>query len=582
MSHVMSNSQIADLLEEMADLLEFDGANAFRVRAYRTGARTIRDLSQSVTGLVESEPAQLPKLEGIGKSVAEKCVALVTDGHLKQLDELREKIPATVRDLLRIPGLGPKKAAVLYHELGIATLEQLKEACEHEQVRQLKGFGAKTEQGILEGIQIAAQAAQRIYWSKADEIVAQLRTHLENCQAIKQLEFAGSYRRGKETVGDLDLLVVAEAADEAMEELGRFERVASVIARGDTKMSVRLDSGFQVDLRVVPTESFGAALQYFTGSKEHNVVVRGRAKQRGLKINEYGVFRVEPDREVRIAGTTEEEVYATLNLPWFPPEMRENRHEFEWAEAGELPQLIETEQIVADLHMHTDATDGRATLEEMVAAARARGLQYIAITDHSQRVTMARGLDPKRLLKQWKEIDQLNKRLEGQFRVLKGIECDILEKGGMDLPDDVLAQADWVLASVHYGQNQPREQITSRILGALENPHVSAIAHPTGRLINRREPYEVDMEAVMRAAKQHGKLLELNANPARLDLSDVHCAAAIESGIPLVINTDAHSVEGLEVMKYGVLQARRGGVRPRHVANTLPVDEFLKRLPNAQ
>ncbi|MEZ6111573.1 MAG: PHP domain-containing protein, partial [Pirellulaceae bacterium] len=333
------------------------------------------------------------------------------------------------------------------------------------------------------------------------------------------------------------------------------------------------------DLRVVPAESFGAALQYFTGSKDHNVVLRGLAKQRGLKINEYGVFRVTDSGEEPIAGATEADVYATLDLPCFPPELREARREFDWAASGELPKLIELDDMRGDLHMHTNATDGNATLEEMVAAARARGLEYIAITDHSQRVSMAHGLDAKRVLAQWKQIDALNERLGDDFVVLKGIECDILEKGGMDLPDDVLAQADWVIASVHYGQKQSRAQITERILGALENPHVAIVAHPTGRLINRREPYEVDLDAVFAATKKLGKFLELNANPARLDLNDVFCAAAKGHGIRLAISTDAHSTDGLDVMRYGILQARRAGLTAKDVINTRSWKQFRKLLP---
>jgi len=563
----MTNAQIADVFEQLADLLEFQGANAFRVRAYRNGARAIRDLPESVASILEDE-RDLTKIEGIGKGVAEKCAALVETGHLPQLEEIKKEVPDSVLDMLRVPNLGPKKAAVLYNELNISTLDQLKAACEAEKVRELKGFGAKTEQTILQGLDIAKAANKRIYWADADEIAQALRAHLRDCPSIEQLELAGSYRRGRDTVGDLDVLVVSTDVDEVMNRLAEFDGVANVIARGDTKMSIRLDNGLQIDLRVVPARSFGAALQYFTGSKDHNVVLRGLAKQKGLKINEWGVFKVDGDEEEYIAGESEEDVYATLDLPVFPPELREARKEFDWAGEGELPDLIEVDDIRGDLHMHTDATDGKATLEEMIEAARGRGLKYIAITDHSQRVSMARGLNSKRLLAQWEEVDRLNKELGSKFTVLKGIECDILEKGGMDLPDDVLAQADWVLASIHYGQQQSQQQITDRILGAIENPHVSAVAHPTGRLINRREAYEVDTDAVFKAAKQHGKLLELNANPARLDLDDVMCAAAKSHGIPIVINTDAHSTTGLEVMRYGILQARRAGLTKKDVANT--------------
>ncbi|MBC8351939.1 MAG: DNA polymerase/3'-5' exonuclease PolX [Planctomycetes bacterium] len=564
----MTNSRIADIFDEIADLLEFQGSNPFRVRAYRNGARIIRDLPEPITTVLADDSRKLTDLDGIGKDLADKIATLVETGELSQHQDLLAQVPSTVLDIMRVPGLGPKKAALLYKELNIATLDQLKAACEAEQVRQLKGFAAKTEQTILHGISIAAAANERIYWSEADTVAHDVREHLAVCQSIKQLELAGSYRRGKETVGDLDILVVSQDAPAVMDRLAEYPEIADVIGRGDTKMSIRTHKGLQIDLRVVPAESFGAALQYFSGSKDHNVVVRGMAKQRGLKINEYGVFRMDGEDEAYIAGATEQDVYATLDLPWFPPELRESRREFDWAAAGELPELVSVDDIRGDLHMHTTATDGRATLEEMIAAARERGLSYIAITDHSKRVSMARGLDADRLLAQWEEIDVLNKKLDGEFLVLKGIECDILEQGGMDLPNDVLAQADWVLASVHYGQQQSREQITNRILGAIENPSVTAIAHPTGRLINRREAYEVDVDAMMTAAAKHGKLLELNANPARLDLHDIHCAAAKSHGIPIVINTDAHSIDGLDCMRYGILQARRAGLTKQDVANT--------------
>jgi DNA polymerase (family 10) len=575
---MLSNTQIAATLDELADLLEFQGANAFRVRAYRNGARAVRDLSQAVAQLVDQDPRQLTHIEGIGQSVAEKCVTLVRTGRLPQLETLLEEIPESVLTLLRIPGLGPKKAAALFQQLGVATLDQLRAACESQRVRVLKGFGAKTEQAILDGMHLAQTAGARVYWAEADEIVAALREHLRTCPAVERLAFAGSYRRGKETVGDLDVLVISIDAPRVMDCLATFEPVAETLARGDTKMSVRLRSSLQIDLRVVARESFGAALQYFTGSKEHNVVLRGRAKQRGLKINEYGVYRVDGPHEECVAGASEEDVYRTLDLPVFPPELREARQEFRWADAGELPVLVTESDIQGDLHMHTTETDGLASLEEMAKAARGRGLKYIAITDHSKRVAMARGLDAARLLRQWTAIDALNATWGRGFRILKGIEVDILEKGGLDLPDEILAQADWVVASIHYGQKQSREQITARIVGALANPYVSAIAHPTGRLINRRDPYEVDVAAMLRAAQEYGKCLELNANPMRLDLDDVHCAAAKELGVPIAICTDAHSVEGLDVMRYGVLQARRAGLTRADVINTRSWSQLQKIL----
>ncbi|HAL12983.1 MAG TPA: DNA polymerase/3'-5' exonuclease PolX [Planctomycetaceae bacterium] len=564
----MDNAKISQTITMLADLLEFQGANAFKIRAYRNGARVIKDYPDSINSIIEEDPASLLSIDGIGKGVAEKCVVLVETGELPQINEILEEIPRSVLDLLRIPGMGPKKGAMLYRELGIANLDQLKEACKAGVVSDLKGFGAKTVESILAGIEIADAANKRVYWAKADETARQILDHMQSCGEISKIELAGSYRRRRETVGDLDILVVSENAEVVMDHFGAYHLVESVIGRGDTKMSVRIEESLQVDLRVVPADSFGAALQYFTGSKDHNVVLRGLAKQRGLKINEYGVFKMDGDKETYVAGATEEDVYAAMELPVFPPELREARREFDWAAEKTIPDLIREQDLVGDLHMHTTATDGKATLEEMVEAAQARGLSYIAITDHSQRVSMAHGLDADRLLAQWKEVDALNEKLDGSFRILKGIECDILESGGMDLPDEVLSQGDWIIASVHYGQRQSREQITDRIVGALENPHVHIIAHPTGRLINRREAYEVDMEAVMQAAVENGKLLELNANPARLDLHDVHLAAARKYAIPIVISSDAHSVDGLDVLKYGVLQARRGGLTADDVANT--------------
>lgn len=565
----MNNIQISATFDTLADLLEFKGENPFRVRAYRTAGRIIHDLSEPVADILKDPERKLTDLAGIGKDLADKIATLVTTGELPMLVELQREVPASVLTLLRIPGLGPKKAAALYKELKITTLDELRAACEAHQIRQLKGFAAKTEEAILAGIGLAATAHVRMYWAEADQFAQNLLTWLQSVPAVVQAEVAGSYRRGKETIGDLDILVESADAEAVMDRFAAYPEIEATLGRGDTKQSVRLHGGLQVDVRVVPGESFGAALQYFTGSKEHNVVLRGMAKSRGLKINEYGVFRVSDKGEKQIAGRTEQDVYATLDLPWFPPELREARHEFEWAAAGKLPNLIELDDLQGDLHMHTNATDGKATLDEMIAAARARGLKYIAITDHSQRVSMANGLNPARARAQWAEIDQRNEHLRG-FRVLKGIEVDILEDGRLDLPDDVLAEADWVVASVHYGQNQPRDKITQRIVGALANPHVSAIAHPTGRLINRRKPYDVDLGAVYRAARQYGKLLELNSNPARLDLDDLACAAAKEQGIPIVISTDAHSTDGLSVMRYGVLQARRAGLTKADVANTRP------------
>ncbi len=567
----MTNPEIAAVFDQVADLLEFQDTNPFRIRAYRNAGRTIGDLPQSVAEIVADPNRVLTDIQGIGKDLAAKITTLVETGSLPMLEELLAEIPQGVLAILRVPGLGPKRAAALYKELNVTTLDELRDACQAQRVRELKGFGAKMEAAILEGLEIASEADRRILWFEADQHAQAIRAHLEQCKAVEQLEVAGSYRRGKDTIGDLDFLAVARDAAQVMDHFELYGGLATVLLRGETKMSIRLSSGLQVDLRVVPAESFGAALQYFTGSKAHNIVLRGLAKSRGLKINEYGVFRGEKS----IAGRTEEEVYAALDLPCFPPELREARREFDWAAAGQLPRLVEPADIQGDLHVHSTWTDGAATIEEMAIAAKQRGLKYIAVTDHSKRVSIAGGLSASRVRKQWAEIDALNRRLKG-FKVLKGIEVDILEQGGLDLPDDVLAEADWVVASLHYGQNQSREQITKRVIEALENPFVSAIAHPTGRMLMRRKPYQIDLNAVLRAARDHGKMMELNAHPMRLDLDDVACAAAKDYGVPVVVSTDAHRTDGLDVMRLGVQQARRGGLSKHDVANTRPWAELRK------
>ena len=574
----MTNAEVAAVFDQIADLLEFRGENPFRVRAYRNAARTIRDLPEAVAQIAADPQRKLSDLEGIGKDLAEKIDTLLGGGSLPMLDDLLREVPEGVLAIMRIPGLGPKRVAALHKELHINSLEDLRAACQSHRVRDLHGFGAKSEQAILDGLDFAARAEERVLWAEADQLVQELLSHMRGCPALAEIAPAGSYRRGKETVGDLDLLAVAAGAPACgsaavMDYLAAYAGLAEVTARGQTKLSARLVGGLGLDLRVVPAESFGAALQYFTGSKAHNIVLRGLAKDRGLKINEYGVFR----GATRIAGRTEEEVYGTLDLPCFPPELREARREFEWAQAGPLPRLVELADLCGDLHVHSTWTDGLASIADMAEAAKQRGLRYLAITDHSKRVSMVNGLDASRLREQWAEIDRLNKRLRG-ITVLKGVEVDILERGGLDLDDDVLAEADWVVASIHYGQNQSREQITRRAIGALQNPHVSAMAHPTGRMLTKRKPYEIDLDAVMRAARQHGKMLELNAHPLRLDLDDVACAAAKSLGIPVVISTDSHRPEGLAAMRYGVLQARRGGLTKDDVANTRTWPQLKKLL----
>lgn len=566
----MENPEVAQCFDEVADLLELQDANPFRVRAYRTAARTIRDCSQPLVSLTEKDLCQL---SGIGKDLAGKIRLILDTGDLPLRAELRTQVPAGLRTMMELPNLGPKRAQILYQQLHVDSLENLREAAEKQRIRKLRGFGAATEGKILAALDHLQPGSGRRPLAEAKVFADAVVRHLKASPDLQQVEVAGSFRRRKETVGDLDLLVVCRSSATAMDRLASYEAVAEVLARGKTKMTVRLRSGLQLDLRVIPAESYGAALQYFTGSKEHNILLRRRAQDRGLKINEYGVFR----GQRRVAGRTEQQVYAAIGLPWIPPELREARQEITWASAGRLPQLIELEDLRGDLHMHTTATDGRASLEEMVAAAARRKYAYIAITDHSKRVTMARGLDKRRLRQHWARIEKVAAAFP-KMAVLKGVELDILEDGRLDLPDDVLAEADWVVASIHYGQNQPRERITQRLLNAIRNPHVHAIGHPTGRLIGKRKPQDIDMETVFKAAADYGCYLELNAQPDRLDLDDVALMAARQHGVGIVINTDAHAVEELGFMEFGVYQARRGGLEAADVLNTRTLAQLRKAL----
>ena len=584
----VTNSEIAAVFDHVADLLEYQGGNVFRVRAYRNAAHTIGGLVEPLATVRADTNRALTDLDGIGDDLAGKIEGLLDTGRLPLLEELKSQVPAAAFELMRVPGLGPKKVKQLVESLGIDSLEALEQACREKRVESVKGFGAKTQAAILDNIAFAKDPAHaRMLWNDADAIVQDVLGWMRQCPEARQVEGAGSWRRGRETVGDLDVVVDSRAATAVMDHLERWHGMAAGLQRGDTKTSIRGPRDIQIDLRVVAEDSFGAALQYFTGSKEHNVKLRSRARDRGLTINEYGVHKLKASADGHhtrgdvLAGRSEAEVYEAVGLPWIPPELREGSDEFERAERGALPTLVELADIRGDLHMHTTATDGEDTLADMVRAAIGRGLEYIAITDHGQRVTMARGLDRTRLLRQWEEIDRLNESLAADgpppITVLKGIEVDMLEKGGLDLPDEVLAQADWVVASLHYGQQQPRDRITARIIEAIENPFVRVIGHPTGRLINRRPAYDVDINAVIQAASRTGTFLEINANPWRLDLDDRHAAAARQAGVPVVISTDAHSIRGLDVMRCGILQARRAGLEKSHVAYTRSLAD-LRRL----
>jgi DNA polymerase (family X) len=568
----MENPEVAQVFEEVADLLDLQGANPFRVRAYRNAARTIRDLSEPLAESADN-PKKLEHLAGIGKDLAEKITTILKTNDLPLRQELRSQVPTGLRDLLNLPGLGPKRAQILYQKLRVTSLDKLRQAAEKHRIRKLTGFGAKTEEKIVQALDGLGETGRRVSLAEAKVYADAIVRHLKATPRLGEIEVAGSFRRRCETVGDLDLLVTCSRCDLVMERLATYEAVAEVLARGTTKMTVRLRNGLQMDLRVVPEKSYGAALQYFTGSKAHNILVRRRGQERQLKINEYGVFR----GSKRLAGRTEDEVYQAVGLPWIPPELREARGEIELAVQGRLPRLLELKDLRGDLHLHTSVTDGRASLEEMVTAAKERGHSYIAITDHSKRVTMARGLDGRRLRQHWRAIEKLAGKTRG-ITLLKGVEMDILEDGSLDLPDDVLKDADWVVASIHYGQNQPREQITRRLLNAIRNPYVSALGHPTGRLIGKRKSSDVDLETVLKAAADYGCLVELNSQPSRLDLDDIALTAAKERRVTVVVNTDAHSIEELGFLQFGVYQARRAGLEAAHVANTRTWPQLRKML----
>jgi len=595
-ANTVTNADITAVFDRVADLLEFTEANPFRIRAYRSAARTISSMIESLASLRENSTRTFTDIEGIGTDLSHKIEVLLETGSLPLLEELEASVPPGVFAIMRVPGLGPKKAKILFEKLQIESLESLENACREGRVATVRGFGEKTQQSILDNMAFAkSDQHQRLLWEDADGIMQDVLAYMKKSFAARTVEGAGSWRRGCETVGDLDLVVESDDPTTVMNHFAEWNGTTVVLLRGDTKMSIRGPRETQIDLRVVTHDSFGCALQYFTGSKEHNVLLRSRAREHNLTLNEYGVFDgfqasetsvpekmsvnvIHAEKGKWIAGRTEEEVYKAIGLPWIPSEMREGRSEITLAEEGRLPRLVELSDVRGDLHMHTTATDGENTLEEMVQAAIERKLEYIAITDHGQRVTMARGLNAKRLLNQWGEIDRLNDSLSKHGKpaivVLKGIEVDMLEKGGLDLPDNVLEQADWVVASLHYGQSQPREKITSRILEAISNPHVSVIGHPTGRLINRRQAYDVDMLTVIQSAAKYGTFLEINANPWRLDLNDIHAAAAQKAGVKLVISTDAHSTQGLRQMRHGILQARRASLASQDIANTRPLSEL--------
>lgn len=558
------NSDVADIFSQIADLLDIQGANEYRIRAYRTAAQTIGSLSRNVSDMVE-EGEDLTELPGIGEDLAGKIEEIVETGTLEQLQKLRAETPAELADALNIAGLGPKRVKKLHEELGIDTLDELKAAAEAGEIRQVHGFGKKIEQKILEDIKEAGEEEERTKLVKAEEVVGPLLDYLNEAEGVDEVVVAGSYRRRKETVGDLDVLVTCDANEQVMNHFMNYEDVDEVVSHGDTRSTVILRSGLQVDVRVVAEESYGAALHYFTGSKAHNIAVREMGVERGFKINEYGVF--EDDDGKRVAGETEAEVYEVVDLPYIEPELRERRGEIEAAQQGALPDLITLDDIRGDLQSHSTATDGHYSIEEMAKAARERGHEYLAITDHSQRVAMTQGLDAERLAEQIEEIERLNRELNG-IRVLKSVEVDILEDGSLDVSDGILKELDLRVCSIHSKFDLSRDQQTERIIQAMDNPYFNILAHPTGRLIGERDPYDVDMERIVEAAKERRCYLELNASPHRLDLSDIYCKMAKEMGVKIAISTDAHRTSELDWMRFGVWQGRRGWLEPEDVLNT--------------
>jgi DNA polymerase (family 10) len=558
----VTNTEISNIFNQMADLLEIEGANPFRVRAYRRAARTVSGYTHSMAELVREEE-DLTELSGIGEDLSAKIQEIVETGSLAKLEEVKSRTPADLTRMLNVAGLGPKRVKALYEELGISTLAELEQAAAEGRIQELHGLGEKIEQQILKDLQREDRQDDRVRIDVAEEIIHPLVRYLRTLEGVERVEVAGSYRRRKETVGDLDLLTTSDRGKEISDRFVNYEDVVNVLSQGETRSTVEFRSGMQVDLRVVPEESYGAALFYFTGSKEHNIAIRNLALDQGLKVNEYGVFR----EEERVAGESEAGIYDLLGLAYIEPELREDRGEIEAAQKGTLPDLVTLEEIRGDLQCHTEASDGKATLREMAEAAQALGYDYLAITDHSAYIGIVQGLDEEGLAAQIEEIDRLNEELEG-FRLLKATEVDIMENGDLDLSDAILARLDLRVCAIHSKFNLSREAQTERIIRAMDNPYFNILAHPTGRRIGKRAPYAVDMERVLDAAQERGCFLEINAQPERLDLDDVAARMAKERGVKLAISTDAHRPAALNLMRYGVDQARRGWLEAEDVLNT--------------
>ena len=568
----LRNIEIADRFDDIATMLDLGEANQFRVRAYRNASRLLRRYGREASEMI-AEGTDLAELPGIGRDLADKIADLAKTGTTPLLESLKASTPPVALELMKVPNLGPKRIRKLIEVLDVHTIEQLHRAALDGRIHQVHGFGAKMEHDLLDTLSAGKLKTTRTKLATAAAAAKPLLAYLKHCSGVHEAVIAGSYRRGQETVGDLDILITAERAAQAIEWFKNYPEFERIAAAGSTRGTAFLRSGLQVDIRVVAPACFGAALHYFTGSKAHNIALRAIGHQRGLKISEYGVFR----GNRRIGGKTETEVFAAVGLPYIEPELRENRGEIEGAQAGALPDLITLQDLKGDLHVHSDHTDGTASIRAMALAAKARGLSYIAVTDHSRHVTVARGLDPRRLSLELREIDRLNEEGLG-IHLLKGIEVDILQDGTLDLPDAALAKLDVVVAAVHSGFHLSREAQTLRIEKALANPLVTVLAHPTGRMLETREPYDVDMSRIIRTAAAHGVALEVNAQPERLDLIDVHCRMAKEAGVRFSIASDSHAEQDFDHLAYGISQARRGWLEAKDVINTRSLGDLQSYL----
>ncbi len=573
----MKNTAIAKVFGDIADLLELKGENAFKIRAYQKAARAIDHYPREIRIMLD-EQEDLMNIPGVGEAIAKKTTELVTTGKLDYYENLKAEFPEGITNLLAIPGIGPKTANKLSTELGITSVDALEQAIHNGRVAGLFRLGDKTAGNILQQIQALRRKDQRIPIGEALPIVEEILGSLHSIGGVKNLTCAGSLRRFRETLGDIDLMGTADNPEEVINAFASLPQIGQVLAQGATKASAIVAGGLQVDVRMVEHDSFGSLLQYFTGSKQHNISLRERGRRQGLKLSEYGITILETDNLEKFA--VEEDFYRRLGLQYIPPELREAQGEVERAAQGTLPELVKLSDILGDLHIHTDWSDGHGSLEEMALAARELGYQYIAITDHSGGRGIAHGLDEERLRKQMAEIKELNERLSG-IRILSGVEVDIRADGSLDLPHKILSDLDIVIAAVHSAMNQDEEKMTARVLSAIENPAVDIIAHPTCRLLGQREPVAIDLEALFQAAVKNNKVLEINAMPARLDLNDVHAFRAREMGVKLAIETDAHSVAHLGFMRFGVSVARRAWCEPQHILNTLPLGGITAFLSGA-